>query len=447
MKKFQIIILVSLLVFNRSTIIAQISAPEAMFSDTTEYVNGMHQNHDIFVFAPTGAEDQLYNLYAEGPSTENYSFVWSHLDTVSMNWVEVHSNAAASFSNYSADQEGGYRVKLSNGSDIDTTYYAWVYENNLKVSVLKGLDDKLLFGKYSCGVIYLNASIELDDFVYFDPTGFERHVFSNDFVYKWTSDNDEFIIKPNNVGLEYKTVTNPPTKDSWIILTATDSTGIDDVDSVFYESVEVEADFSMEFFDKKDTEDYIVAPGITEDDAPLKIRFTNNSLNGYSFEWIFTDTSNAKVLDIQNEFTENMDYKPEYTYKIPDYYFPALVAKSEENCVDTFKLDNPVIVFPSDLEAPNVFSPEGLEKNRYFKVSFQSIKEFHIRIFSKTGNLVYKDDITNLHSWDGWDGNIMNSSRPAPAGVYYFVIEATGYDEIRYNHKPYTGFVYLYRPK
>ena len=50
-----------------------------------------------------------------------------------------------------------------------------------------------------------------------------------------------------------------------------------------------------------------------------------------------------------------------------------------------------------------------------------------------------------LREWQGWDGNVNNSSRKATPGVYFYLIRAYGWDDIDYNSKEQRGFVYLYR--
>ncbi|MCF8380888.1 MAG: gliding motility-associated C-terminal domain-containing protein [Bacteroidales bacterium] len=441
------IIIALLLIANSFSGISQISSPNADNLILTKYTDIGQNNDPIFVYYSPPGTVKTPNLIARAPENHAFTFEWYMFDSLALNWNLIVSTPGVTESSLTPVENGGYKVRAFDGISIDTTFHAWIFINHLEVNVLSNSSDQLVFGKYFCGKLILDATIKVDPFWYYNPVSFERTDYVNDRVFQWTTDHPVFKIKPDNIGLSEKGVLNPPAEDMWIILTATDSTGMTDVDSVFYETVEVNADFSMEFFDKVETEDYIEAPNPTEDDAPLKIRFTNTSLNGYTFEWIFTDTSNYYITDPVTEITENIDYKPEFTYKIPDHYYPALVARSYENCIDTLKLIEPIVVFPSELEAPNVFSPEGTEKNKYFKVTFQSIKEFHIRIYSRTGNLVYKADITDLHNWDGWDGNILNSNRPASAGVYYYIIEATGYDEIQYNRGPYKGFVYLFRPK
>lgn len=398
------------------------------------------------MFYSSPGEDRKGSLSVSHPGEENHSFSWSALDTVSLEWGEAFlSEENVSFSRADDLEEGGYRITVTSGENTDTMYYAWVFIDNLLVDVEETDDGRIKDYKYGCDFLILNGSVIPDSFYYYDPVSREKIKLNNGASYLWTSDNENITIPNKDRVLSPNTTYQPPVEDTWYVLTAIDSFGMTDVDSVFYETISVKADFSFEFFDKEETEDFIEAPSPTEDDAPLKVRFTNESLNGYSFEWIFTDSTEEDAM--QNEFTEDFNYQPEYLYKIPDDYYPSLVAKSEENCIDTFRLEEPIEVEPSELEAPNVFSPEGLEQNRYFKVKFKSIKEFHIRIYSRTGNLVYKHDVNDLYSWDGWDGNIMNSNRPAPPGAYFYVIEATGWDEVKYNKGPYKGVVYLFRGK
>jgi len=409
-------------------------------------------NDKVFIFYSSPGSDREGSLRVDAPGPGVFDFSWSAFDTLTLDWGSVFkTETGVAFSTAGGLEEGGYRIDVSNGTDVDTSYYSWIFIDNLLVDVEETPDGRIKTSKISCDLLTLNGAVEVDRFSYYDPVNFEKIELINGASFLWTSDNPDLIIPNASRILNPNTTYRPPVVDTWYILTAVDSFGMEDVDSVFYETIHVEAEFTYEFFDKEDTNEYVEAPTPPHSDAPLKVRFTNASTNGYKFEWIFGDS--ASMNNPEDKIaTEDINFQPEYTYKIPDEYYPVLVAESlnpysEKGCVDTFRLEEPLIVIPSELEAPNVFSPEGLEQNRYFKVKFKSIKEFHIRIYSRTGNLVYKQDITDLYSWDGWDGNILNSNRPAPPGAYYYIIEATGYDEVRYNKGPYKGVVYLFRGK
>ncbi|MFW5821246.1 MAG: gliding motility-associated C-terminal domain-containing protein [Bacteroidota bacterium] len=424
---------------------SQISSPDADAEKEISYRTYTGSDR-VFIYYEHPGENVTGTLRADAPLEGNFDFEWSKYDSGQNNWDAVFSaDNQVAFSLVSGLDEGGYRVHVSNGAGVDTFYYGWVFMDNLLVDVEETANEKIKPFKYTCDFLILNGSVNIDSFFYYDPVSHEKIELPNDYSFLWTSDNPDLVIPNSRRVLDPNTTYLPPVVDTWYILTAVDSFGMEDVDSVFYETIHVKAEFSYEFFDKADTEEFVEAPSPPEDDAPLEVRFINESINGYSFEWVFADTSNSDVF--ASEFTEDMNYQPVYTYKIPDTYFPKLIATSEAGCVDSFKVEEPIEVIPSELEAPNVFSPNGDDTNDYFKVKFKSIKSFTIRIYSRTGNLVYKADVKNMYDWDGWNGNVLNSDRPATPGAYYYVIEATGYDEIFYDGKPYTGVVYLFRDK
>jgi len=73
--------------------------------------------------------------------------------------------------------------------------------------------------------------------------------------------------------------------------------------------------------------------------------------------------------------------------------------------------------------------------------------DLNIEVFSASGLKVYSFNGQggDLRNWKGWDGTVNSSSVKAAPGVYFYVIKAYGWDDIRYNGKKYRGTVYLYR--
>jgi len=115
-------------------------------------------------------------------------------------------------------------------------------------------------------------------------------------------------------------------------------------------------------------------------------------------------------------------------------------------CIDSVRFDK-VIVEPSELKIPNVFTPDGDGLNDYFMVESKSLRRISVEVFSRSGVKVYNFFGENevLKDWIGWDGNINDSSRKATPGVYFYLIRAYGWDDIDYNGEEYRGFVHLYR--
>ena len=94
-----------------------------------------------------------------------------------------------------------------------------------------------------------------------------------------------------------------------------------------------------------------------------------------------------------------------------------------------------------------MFTPNGDGINDVFMIDQMSLEYFKIDIFSRSGIPVYSFEGEGqlVKEWPGWDGYVNNSSFKASPGVYFYVIRARGYDDIKYSGKEYRGFVYLYR--
>ena len=452
---YKIYFLAAIFVFLATGVFGQITSPGGAHSKYIVYrVSGSTDSMLVFTFDELPGRTVTGSLDATGPSAGNFTFEWSAWDTVSMGFGPVfQTDNSTNRSSVTGLQTGGYQVRAFNGAGVDTTFTAWVFIDDLRANIEKTPSGHVLPYKYTCDFLVMSGSVSLDTFYFYDPASHERILMQekgngeqgpvNGFTFLWTSDNANLTIPNADRVLDPNTTYLPPYKDTWYFLTATDSFGMRVRDSVFYESIQVKSEFSFMFFDRADKKEFVEPPAPPQDGAPLLVKFTNHSLNGSTFEWIYADS--AKSGFFADEFTSDEGYEPEYTYFIPGDYYPALVATSAAGCIDTFRVETPITVLPSELKVQNVFSPNGDNLNDYFKVEFKSIKQFTLRIYSRSGVLVYSADVSDLYSWDGWDGKIKDSNRDASPGAYYYIIEATGYDNIHYRTGSYKGVVYLFR--
>jgi gliding motility-associated-like protein len=207
------------------------------------------------------------------------------------------------------------------------------------------------------------------------------------------------------------------------MLQVTDSFTCVSESSFPYTSIHVKADFTVD---------------PQQGEAPLVVSFTDKSVRASTYRWEFGDGKDS-ISDLVNPGP--------HTYYKPGQYSVKLTIESLLHCIDSMRLETPIVVLPSALDIPNVFTPNGDGLNDNFIVESKSLRFISVEVFSRSGVKVYSfyGEGAALKEWKGWDGNVNNSSSKATPGVYYYIIHAYGWDDIDYNGKEQKGFVYLFR--
>jgi len=167
-----------------------------------------------------------------------------------------------------------------------------------------------------------------------------------------------------------------------------------------------------------------------------EVRFVNSSNYdnvGHKCEWHFGDETMEYNCDelVQHIYAESSCYEP----------YLVVMNRNISECRDTAFLDKCIFVDKkSNLEVPNIFSPNGDGINDYFQVKAESLKSFSGIILNRTGNTVF--EWTDWENEDaGWDGRIKGSTKATP-GVYFYIIEAEGLDGTPYSKE---GSLHLVR--
>jgi gliding motility-associated-like protein len=435
---------------------SQISSPSASFSDTLDYPDFPARDLYYVFHSPTQGIPVTGTLVANPPGgTPGFDFSWSKYNPTTKAFDPPFFTENGVATSRADNLDGGcYRVIISS-ADLDTVFRAWVFPNDPLVEVEKGPDGKVMPYRYTCDFLRLVGKAVADTMPYYDLSTGQQLALENGMSFEWTSDDPEYEIFGGNLYLEL-TIYNqppfsrPPTKDTRFTLTAFDRFNFGRTDEVLYESVHVKAGFNMWFEERgEEGEDGTWTESEKpEEESPLEIRFVNDSENGAEFIWTLVDS--AKTGEEAEFITYDVNDSLSFTYYIPGYYYPGMVAYSEVGCVDSFPLvTNPEIhVKPSELDVPNVFTPNGDDVNDFFVVRSQSLKEFRITIFNHSGRKVYEYEHSDGRmEWEGWDGTVHgNGENFAQTGIYYYVIEALGWDASVYRGvEPYKGFVYLIR--
>ena len=389
---------------------AQLSAPGMSAVRYTSYPSAPTVKDPVFIYCNTAGSQKGF-LSATSPSgTAPFNFAWYKWSDATKSFsIPVKTENGVSSSSTGSIDEGGYRVIISGG--FDTTLTAWIF-------IDKPFSSAALQNR-TCDYVALKGQAAVDTFFYRNISNGITVKLTNGVKFLWSSDPVSSIPYPDFL-LNPQTF-DPPLVDVTYNLQVTDSFGCRSESSFFYQSIHVKADYSIE---------------PNKGDAPLVVTFTDKSVRASRYKWEFGDTT-----------TSTLSNPDPHTYYLPGEYSTKLTVESDLHCIDSLRLDTKVVVDPSELNVPNVFSPDGDGINDNFIVESKSLIYISVEIFSRSGLKVYSffGQGEQLKQWKGWNGNINSSSVKAAPGVYFYVIKANGWDNVRYSGKEYRGVVYLYR--
>jgi len=410
---------------------AQLSAPASDATDETNYPL-YSETDSIFVFCTENEVSEVGVLRAQTALEGTKTFNWEKYnnETAEFEFYFSESTEAAS-SQITGLANGGYRVTISQGETTEV-YRAWVFNNWISASGSVAESNceyfKLVGTFLSAGMKYY----DLED-------NSELEVFK-DIRVQW-KDGEEIIaavLSPQ--------IFDPPTKDTDYTLRVYDKFGCEFTTEVTYISIITKASFTAEPM---------------EGEAPLEVVFNNTSENGDldQFEWFFF----RNLDDIKKESEESeepidsimvvaFDQNPVYIYENTGSYMVKLVSKKVSEfhtCVDTFYLEEYILVDSSFVEVPNVFTPNGDGTNDNFVVKFWSMQSVEISIFNRWGRKIHfweSGDVRgfeNTYLETAWDGRLMGGRYASP-GVYYYTVIGEGRDGKRRSE---SGFFHLFRGK
>ena len=140
--------------------------------------------------------------------------------------------------------------------------------------------------------------------------------------------------------------------------------------------------------------------------------------------WNFGDGNTSTSCDdhVIHIYTEAGCYEP----------FLIIMNRDLQECRDTAFLDFCIQIDKhSELEVPNIFTPDGDGINDFFQVKAQSLRTFQGYIVNRWGKVIY--EWTNWQDMEaGWDGKHKGGS-DASSGVYFYIIKAEGMDDVEYD--------------
>lgn len=162
--------------------------------------------------------------------------------------------------------------------------------------------------------------------------------------------------------------------------------------------------------------------------APCHIVFTGYPTDAARNYRVWEMARDEEFEDVFQTFNQD---EVDYTFtEWGTYYMRYSVANDYGTCGiyygDTYR----ITVSESKLDCPNAFSPHNHDDvNDIWKVSYQSLIDFHCWIFNRWGTQVYEYSDPS----GGWDGTYRG--KLVDPGVYYYVITAEGSDGMKYRKR------------
>ncbi len=460
--RYSFILLISILELSFSSN-AQISSPGRDWSDTTKYTKVGVKQDSIFVFFSSTASPKKGSLkakFSDGSTTNFHWYKYDQTKPVASRFVSLAVEYGVTESNLTNLDKGGYKVVMTRTSDLAVdSSSCWVMIDSVKITSLS-VDNRCNFLEIITNTLPTKLSIiNFSVFSYWDfksSTSYHRIIdgLSRDYfkVIEWQRSNSLVQI-PSDASL-ILTVSPAPLYYSKYSIAITNPFGrILSAETVVLEAKATKADFTL-FVDKDGNNNW--AEG-NDGEAPLQLKFDTKAINADSVYWqilndadLFKRGGDSIIWREGYLATNGFEVIPNEKLVPGTFNIEHIAVKVASGCRDTMILAVEVdtsYINPADI--PNVFTPNGDPNNPKFvfkdkENSTKSIKSFKISIFSRQGMLVYSYS-GNPKEWEGWDGKMDGSKRDTPEGIYYFIIEAKGWDGKTFKRGPYKGFLYLYR--
>ncbi len=374
---------------------SQITSPEAVFSEPTNYPSGT-DNDIIFYYSSINAAS--LNIAPAGQDT--YTFNWYRYNQANNNF-DIHiSTETGTSSSISGLSETGYRVTADDGNGTLLTYTCWTFQPEINSVEPDTVSEP------TCFELKLNANETTKSLTYYDPANGTAIPPDYGLSYTWSSVPESTVSDET----EKEITIDAPVEDSDFTVSVGSKFGIAETGSVHYIAIAVEAVFEQEpegrgIENEMDT--------TAKHSAPLVVRFNSSETKGNNliYEWTFGEDGKA--------FEPN----PLHTYQLAGKYENVLQIVNEVSGCEDSSEPQEIVVFESELQVPNVFTPNGDGMNDEFRVAYRSLEKYSITIFNRWGRKVYSSN----NPAQGWDGRIGKGE--AGPGVYFYVIEAEGFQK------------------
>jgi gliding motility-associated-like protein len=156
---------------------------------------------------------------------------------------------------------------------------------------------------------------------------------------------------------------------------------------------------------------------------PLTVNFYNRSTGADSFLWDFGDGQTSTGVNPSHQYNQTGTYKVKLT------------AYNQKVCSSSTIKGDYVLLDNTGFYVPNMFTPNGDGYNDQFVINVANLNNFSISIFNRWGQQLFQSRSTFVN----WDGNF--NGKPVPAGVYYYLINATDFSGTKIQKSGYITLI------
>lgn len=452
--------LIVVLAFLASTLNAfsQLTAPGRDWAGITAYRYSDEQDSIFVFYSATGilkcthttGNPSTFSWYRYNPNVSNVANRFELLQVVTGETSSERLDLA----------EGGYRVVVVDDADSTEIFTAWLFTDDVALSRVD-FDNECQFLELTAVASPSSYYIEYNRFVYYDISRTtnqpEVDTYGKAYFYDitWSASESRVTFTPSSALKQVIESPAPLYPSSYSV----------EITNVFGKKMTAETPPIGAIAAKADQKVQVDEDGTWADydsyanyEALLGLRLESLSSNADSIYWLLSKLSTVDYDDMyrviwrdSSLFATRVEAFPPKQLMDPGYFkVKHVVVNTSTGCMDSVEVE--IAVDSSKIKPdaiPNVFTPNGDGVNDRFKFvdsdeNIKSIKSFTIRILSRTGKLIYKYS-GNPKEWEGWNGKIDGTGADAAEGVYYFIVEAKGWDGREFDYGPYKGFLHLFR--
>jgi gliding motility-associated-like protein len=320
-------------------------------------------------------------------SGANASYVWYQHNVADNSWNNALS---VSGDQLLVNTQGGYRVVVENDQgDVVADERFWVYN----AQEISNVQAEITFD--DCFGVELAASADTVPLIFYDPVDGSFGGVNYQLTFEWaTLPDGEETHTGRSASFD------APYEDVTYAVSVSDRFGNTAEATVDYTAIAVLAEFEPDF--RKDTvlhERHSEAQG----SAPIEIKFEDQSKGPVNaWEWNFGDAGRS--------------VEPNPLFVFSEAGTDSVVLKVVNRDSGCESISDPFLVnvWESELDVPNVFTPNGDGVNDEFRVAYKSIKKFEMVVYSRWGRKVYEGNDPAR----GWDGEV--GGKIGAPGVYFY---------------------------